>query len=235
MCPTICFGCCSMDVKVVNVQKKYRRREVLKDVTFSAGPGDCVGILGGNGSGKSTLLKTLAGVLAPDGGAFFYGETDLFRDEKRRAAAVGYVPQGTPLLRELTAMDHLRLWYAPEALRRGLSGGVLSLLGIPEFLKVPVGKMSEGMKKRLSIGCALASNPGILLLDEPSAALDLVCKAAILDYFRMFRDRGGILVIATHDPQELELCTGYRLLRDGVAEEYLYRGDLRKLSEDLKS
>jgi ABC-type multidrug transport system ATPase subunit len=75
--------------------------------------------------------------------------------------------------------------------------------------------MSEGMKKRLSIGCALASNPGILLLDEPSAALDLVCKAAILDYFRMFRDRGGILVIATHDPQELELCTGYRLLRDG--------------------
>ena len=122
----------------------------------------------------------------------------------------------------------------PEALRRALKGGVLELLGIPEFLKVPVGKMSEGMKKRLSIGCALANNPGILLLDEPSAALDLVCKAAILDYFRMFRDRGGILLIATHDPQELELCTDYRMLRNGVAEEYAYRGDLRKLSEDLK-
>ena len=223
-----------MDVKVVNVRKKYRQREVLKDVTFSAGPGDCVGILGGNGSGKSTLLKTLAGVLEPDAGAFTYQDTDLFRNEKLRSAAVGYVPQGTPLLQELTAMDHLRLWYTPEALRRGLNGGVLELLGIPAILKKPVWRMSGGMKKRLSIGCALASNPRILLLDEPSAALDLVCKADILDYFCMFRDRGGILILATHDPQELELCTRYRILRDGVAEEYSYTGNLRKLSEDLK-
>ena len=222
-------------IEVRHVQKKYRRKTVLRDVTFSAGHGECIGILGGNGSGKSTLLKTLAGVLRPDGGSFTLGGADLFRDEKRRAAAVGYVPQGTPLLRELTAMDHLRLWYRPEALRRGLSGGVLEMLGVTGFLKTPVGKMSEGMKKRLSIGCALASNPRVLLLDEPSAALDLVCKANILDYFCMYRNRGGILLIATHDPQELELCTGYRLLREGVAEPYEYRGDLRRLSEDLKS
>ena len=222
----------SIDIR--NVQKNYRRKTVLRDVTFSAGPGECIGILGGNGSGKSTLLKTLAGVLRPDGGSFTLGGADLVRDHKRRAAAVGYVPQGTPLLRELTAMDHLRLWYRPEALRRGLSGGVLEMLGVTGFLKTPVGKMSEGMKKRLSIGCALASNPRVLLLDEPSAALDLVCKANILDYFCMYRNRGGILLIATHDPQELELCTGYRLLREGVAEPYEYRGDLRRLSEDLK-
>lgn len=222
-------------IEVRHVQKKYRRKTVLRDVTVSAGPGECIGILGGNGSGKSTLLKTLAGVLRPDGGSFTLGGADLFRDHKRRAAAVGYVPQGTPLLRELTAMDHLRLWYRPEALRRGLSGGVLEMLGVTGFLKTPVGKMSEGMKKRLSIGCALASNPRVLLLDEPSAALDLVCKANILDYFCMYRNRGGILLIATHDPQELELCTGYRLLREGVAEPYEYRGDLRRLSEDLKS
>ena len=222
-------------IEVRNVQKKYRRKTVLRDVTFSAGPGECIGLLGGNGSGKSTLLKTLAGVLRPDGGSFTLGGADLFRDDKRRAAAVGYVPQGTPLLRELTAMDHLRLWYRPEALRRGLNGGVLEMLGVTGFLKTPVGKMSEGMKKRLSIGCALASNPRVLLLDEPSAALDLVCKANILDYFCMYRNRGGILLIATHDPQELELCTGYRLLRNGVTEPYEYRGDLRRLSEDLKS
>jgi ABC-type multidrug transport system ATPase subunit len=70
---------------------------------------------------------------------------------------VGYVPQGTPLLQELTARDNLRLWYEKDALQRSLEEGILHELGVKEFLGSTAGKPSGGMKKRLSIGCAMAN------------------------------------------------------------------------------
>ncbi len=85
-------------------------------------------------------------------------------------------------MEELSAWDNLRLWYSRDALKRELESGVLKMLGIDTFLKVPVRKMSMGMKKRLSIGCAVYGNPDILLLDEPTAALDIVCKESIYAY-----------------------------------------------------
>ena len=78
---------------------------------FTVESGKCVGILGGNGCGKSTLLSILAGVQQADGGSFLYeGEKDLFTFPRQRAQLVGYVPQGTPLIEELTAKDNLSLW-----------------------------------------------------------------------------------------------------------------------------
>lgn len=192
-------------------------------------------MLGGNGTGKSTLLRTLAGVLRADGGQFLWNEFDLLRDEKRREAFVGYVPQGTPLMQELSARDNLRLWYDGRALEQSLDSGVLRMLGIDRFLKTPVYKMSGGMKKRLSIGCAVAHDPRILLLDEPSTALDLVCKEQILQYLAAFRRRGGVVILSTHDVQEIGVCSSRYMLRGGVAEPYAYDGDVRRLVEDLQS
>ena len=133
-----------------------------------------MGILGANGTGKSTLLKILAGVLRPNAGRFLWQGEDLLRNPRLRASAVAYVPQGTPLIEELSARDNLRLWYEPEALARSLDDGVLRQLGLDEFLQTTASQLSGGMRKRLSIGCALARDPTILLLDEPTAALDLV-------------------------------------------------------------
>lgn len=129
-------------ITVQNIQKGYRNKPVLRGVSFTAQNGDCVGVLGGNGTGKSTLLRTLAGVLRADGGQFLWNEFDLLRDEKRREAFVGYVPQGTPLMQELSARDNLRLWYDGRALEQSLDSGVLRMLGIDRFLKTPVYKMS---------------------------------------------------------------------------------------------
>ena len=221
-------------ITIQNIRKGYRNKPVLQDVSFAAKSGDCVGVLGGNGTGKSTLLRTLAGVIRADGGQFLWNEFDLLRDEARRSAFVGYVPQGTPLLQELTAKDNLRLWYDGAALEQSLEGGVLKLLGVDRFLKTPVCKMSGGMKKRLSIGCAVAHDPRILLLDEPSAALDLVCRERILDYLEAFRKRGGIVILSSHDVQEIGVCSARYLLRGGRAEPYAYDGDVRKLVEDLQ-
>lgn len=182
-----------MEMEIKGIRKNFRKKTVLKDISLTADEGKCIGILGENGCGKSTLLSILSGILKPDGGEFVWNGKNLLTDRKLRENLVGYVPQGTPLMQELTAMDNLRLWYecAGRDLKRDLKEGVLTMLGIPEFLHVPVTKMSGGMKKRLSISCAVAHQPKILLLDEPSAALDLICKERIGNYFLEFKRQGG--------------------------------------------
>ena len=89
------------------------------------------------------------------------------------------------------------------------------------------------MKKRLSIGCAMANRPPILLLDEPTAALDLVCKQSITEYLHRYKRSGGLLLLTTHDALELELCDAWYILRNGVLEPFHYDGDLHKLIESL--
>lgn len=222
-----------MQIEIKHIAKSYGKKQVLKDISFSAEGGNCIGILGANGSGKSTLLSILAGVLERDNGAFLFDGEDLFQNRKKRSALVGYVPQGTPLIEELTAWDNLLLWYSREALKQELKQGVLKLLGVNAFLKVPVRKMSGGMKKRLSIGCAMAQKPPVLLLDEPTAALDLACKQDISDYLTKYKKAGGLLLLTTHDALELSLCDKIYIMKDGALQEYTYTGDLKHLVDCL--
>ena len=104
-------------IQIRNLSKHYGRRKILAGISLDVPAGSCIGILGENGCGKSTMLSILAGTLQRDTGEFLYGEEDLFQNRRRHARAVGYVPQGTPLLEALTALDNLRLWYKSEAKR----------------------------------------------------------------------------------------------------------------------
>ena len=222
-----------MDLKISHVKKEFKNKPVLQDITFSARKGECVGILGGNGCGKTTLLSILAGVLKADSGSFCINGKELLGQKGVCRSQVGYVPQGTPLFEELSAKDNLRLWYGKEELKKELEDGVLALLGIPEFLDVQVSKMSGGMKKRLSIGCAVAGKQPVLLLDEPTAALDLVCKQKIWDYLADYRSTGGIVLLVTHDVQEIERCSSCFLMKEGKLLPYAYDGNVRQLVEQL--
>ena len=222
-----------MQIAIQNVSKRYGRKTVLSDVCFSAESGECVGIIGVNGSGKSTLLSILAGVIRADKGSFFCDDINLFKNSKVRSKAIGFVPQGTPLIEELTAYDNLSLWYDRKTLRRELNGGTLALLGINEFLKKRVSKMSGGMKKRLSIGCAIANRPPILLLDEPMSALDIVCKQRIKEYLIAYKNAGGILILVTHDVLELELCDRCYSLKSGKLNEARFTGDTKSLVDSI--
>ena len=219
-----------MQIDIENVTKHYGKKQVLKGVSFSAGAGECIGIIGKNGSGKSTLLSTLAGVIKPSTGTFTADGENLFLNDKLRKESVAYVPQGTPLIEALSAKDNLRMWYSKDAMQESLSNGFLKVLGIDEYINVTVSKMSGGMKKRLSIGCAINSNPSILLLDEPSAALDLICREAIYDYFNAFIKKGGTLILATHEIREIEMCDKCFLLKDGVLSKYDYDGNVAALA-----
>ncbi|WP_028241885.1 heme ABC exporter ATP-binding protein CcmA [Pseudobutyrivibrio ruminis] len=216
-------------IEIKNIHKHYGKHKVLNGVDFTVEPGEIVGILGANGSGKSTLLTILAGLQNCDAGFFNIDGKDLLKDSKLRNQLVAYVPQEMPLITELTAWDNLRMWYSADSLKKELNSGVLKLLGIDQFSKVPVSQMSGGMKKRLCIGCAMNSNPKLMLLDEPTAALDLVCKEKIYSYFEQYKSKGGSMIIATHEVQEIELCDRCYIIKDGVLGNYKYDGDIPHL------
>ena len=222
-----------MQIEIKNIAKKFKKKQVLQDICLTAQGGSCIGILGANGTGKSTLLSILAGIQDCEQGAFLCDGIDLLANSKKRAELVGYVPQGTPLIEELSAKDNLLLWYDKKAMTQELENGVLKLLGIGEFLNVTVSKMSGGMKKRLSIGCAMAKKPPILLLDEPTAALDLSCKQEIASYLRHYKENGGLLLLTTHDVMELDLCDAWYIIRSGCLEPFAYDGNVQKLVESL--
>lgn len=222
-----------MKIELSGIRKAYKNKVVLEDVSLTVQEGSCVGILGGNGCGKSTLLSILAGVQKADAGTFCCDGEDLLKNAGARSSLLGYVPQTDPLIEELNAWDNLRMWHDGKTLKRELEDGVLALLEIQKFLKTPVYKMSGGMKKRLSIGCAAAAKPKVLLLDEPSAALDLICKEKIYNYFEAFRAGGGILMLATHDLQELALCDQCYILKQGTLTSYVYDGDIHRLAGSL--
>lgn len=222
-----------MQIEIKHLSKAFRQKTVLRDISLVVEPGTCVGILGANGCGKSTMLSILAGVQNADGGQFLWEDKDLLKDNRARANLVGYVPQGTPLIEELSARDNLLLWYDKPAMQAELEDGVLRLLGIGEFLRVPVSKMSGGMKKRLSIGCAMAKRPPMLLLDEPTAALDLACKQNIAQWLRQYKAGGGTLLLTTHDVMELDLCDQWYIMKDGVLTPFVFDGDVEKLVNRL--
>lgn len=209
-------------ISVQNLQSAYGRHLVLKDVNLSVERGDCVAILGANGCGKTTLLSILAGLRTPKGGKIFLEGEEVNSKAKwdKYQRTIGYVPQQSILIPELSVWDNLLLWYVDKkALRRELEDGFLHELGLQEMLSKPVNTLSGGMHKRVSIGVSLANYPTVLIMDEPSAALDLPGKKEMQEYLGKFRAMGGTILLATHDEPQLDLCNRLILLKDGKCEE----------------
>lgn len=167
-------------LELEKLQKSYRKNEVLRDVSITVKDGESVCFVGANGAGKSTLLKIIVGALKPDAGTILWNGKAV--DGTFLSEHVGYVPQENPLFEDLTVKDNLELWYANDkaSLQKDLEDGWLFYFGMHKIYKKPVKKLSGGMKKRLSICCALAGDPDVLVMDEPGAALDLMAKNEIL-------------------------------------------------------
>lgn len=214
------FRRCSM-LKATDIKLNYGNHQVLDGVSLHVTPGTCCGILGVNGCGKSTLLKILAGVLPPTGGCITYNNEDALHSPAVFLNYAGYVPQDNPLMEELSVLDNLRLWYADSRLnlQAETDNGVLHMLGLHKVLKQRVSTLSGGMKKRLSIGIALANRPAVLILDEPTAALDIPCKDEIHSYLRLYMQNGGTIIIATHEEPDLDLCDQLNILRNGTLHQ----------------
>lgn len=208
-------------LKVENIKKSYGRHEVLKGAGLICRAGQCIGIAGVNGSGKSTLLSVIAGIQKPDEGTVTAYGVDLQKNRSYISRCIGYVPQENPLIEDLSVMDNLKLWYcdSPWDLRTELESGFLKKLGINEYHKKTVKKLSGGMKKRVSIAIAVHNKPGILLLDEPGASLDLLAKKTIRDYLKWYISTGGTVIIVTHDNEELDMCDTLYVVSEGRLRE----------------
>lgn len=181
----------------------YGSEPVLESVCLTASAGECVGIAGVNGSGKSTLLSILAGMRRASGGNLICMGHDLFREKGQFAKLIGYVPQDNPLLSDLTVSDNLKLWSGSKP---DPSLQVLQKLELVPLLKKRAGKLSGGQKRRLTIACALLGDQRILIMDEPTSALDVGQKEIIHRYIKDFTAQKGVVIMATHDIIEMELC-----------------------------
>lgn len=217
-------------LEALNISSSYGRKIVLRDVTIKADKGQCAAIIGVNGSGKSTLLNILAGLRTSYRGSVFLDGRKA--NKKLFATYVGYVAQENNLIYELSVIDNLRLFYRNKReLDSELAEGFLHELGVDAMCHLKVKALSGGMKKRVSIGCAVAGKPKLLILDEPDAALDLPAKADIRRYLSLYRERGGTVLLATHDEASLDLCDRVYAINDGVCREIdrsLRQGELLK-------
>lgn len=203
-------------MEMKGIKKSYHKNSVLNGVDMILHDGECVGIVGANGVGKSTLLKIAVGALRPDSGTIYLDGTSA--TPELLGEKIGYIPQENPLFEELTVKDNLELWYKGDRdrLEKERKEGILFRFGIHDFYKKPVKKLSGGMKKRLSICCALAEDPDILVMDEPGAALDLSAKSMILDTIKEFTNVGKSVMITSHEIPELMICDRVYGMKNGM-------------------
>ena len=209
-------------LELTNIKSAYGRHQVLTDVNLTVQKGQIIGIVGANGCGKSTLLQILAGLRLPDEGNIYLDGKQVKGSAGRSLLLryTGYVPQESNLIPEISVGDNLFLWYRNKRkMKQDLENGFLNIMGIDKMYGIKAEHLSGGMKKRVSIGCALADSPVILLLDEPNAALDLPGKEQLREYFLQYQRMGGTVILATHDESDLEICDKVYVLRQGCISE----------------
>jgi len=195
---------------------------VVRDISLQVHAGELVVLIGTNGSGKSTLLKTMAGMLPP-----LHGDIAVL--ERRPGSAprrVAYLPQHPvsshtlPLrARDIVAMGryaHLGLFRRATGTDRSIVREAMQRTGAVEFENQPLRELSGGQQQRTHLAQVLARQAEVLLLDEPTAGLDLSGKRAVADVIASERARGVTVVLATHDLHDAESATAVMLLAQRV-------------------
>ena len=177
------------------ISKRYGRRWALRDVTLSFAVGELVAVIGPNGAGKTTLLSILGGETRPDTGTI-----DLSPRQ------IGWVPQQPALYGRLTVAENLRLFARLERAAdvEGAVGGMLAQTGLEARAGDRVETLSGGNRQRVNVAIGLLSSPRVLLLDEPSTALDPAQRARLWDFLGELVGRGTAIVYSTHNVQEAE-------------------------------
>ncbi len=199
---------------------------VIDEVSVAIAPGDLVGILGPNGSGKTTLLKMLSGTLTPSAGTIQFDRRPLSGWKRRDLARrIALVPQETHAPFDFTVLDIVLMGRYPHLGTFALEGPAdlsiarqaLASTGTSSFEDRPFATLSGGEKQRVVIASALAQSPELLLLDEPTASLDLGHQLDVqLLLAGLNRERGVTMVLSTHDLNlAAALCRHLILLRDG--------------------
>ncbi len=188
-------------IEITGLSKSYGPIEAVRDIDVSVAPGETVALLGPNGAGKSTTIDMLLGLLEPDAGSIsVFGSTPTAAVDR---GAVGAMLQTGALLRDLTGRELVSMMAGlyPKPLP---VEDVLELTGIAHFADQRTQKLSGGQTQRVRFAIALVSNPDLLVLDEPTAALDVEGRHAFWSTMQEFTAEGRTVVFATHYLEEAD-------------------------------
>lgn len=212
----------SNTIEATGLSVGYGIHTVVRDIDMTFTAGDLVALIGTNGSGKSTLLKTLAGMLSPIRGKV----SVLGADPGALPQRVAYLPQHPvsshtlPLrARDIVGMGRyarLGLFRRPTNLDHEAVARAMHRTGAEEFQELPLRELSGGQQQRTHLAQVLAREADVLLLDEPTAGLDMSGKSAVAEIIAKERARGTTVVVATHDLHEAEQASAVMLLAQRV-------------------
>src|SRR4051812_11886848 len=203
--------------------KRYGEREALRGVSLSAAAGELVAIIGPNGAGKTTLLSILAGIQSPSAGTI-----------SKAPSEIGWVPQQAALYGKLTVAENLRLFARLEKRPdpEEVVDRMLDQTGLRDRADDQVGVLSGGNRQRVNIAIGLLSSPEVLLLDEPSAALDPRQRERLWEFILALAAAGTAVVYSTHNVQEADRhAHNVLVLADG---ERLFSGSPRELERAVE-
>lgn len=227
---------------VGNIGKGYRRRPVVRGVSFNVQRGEAVGLLGPNGAGKTTIFYMITGLIAPD-----YGTVELdgvnvtnLPMYRRARMGIGYLPQEASIFRGLTVEENIRavleVIEKDRDRREQMLDDLLAEFSITHLRRTPSIALSGGERRRVEIARALATQPSFMLLDEPFAGIDPIAIGDIRDLVSHLKDRGIGVLITDHNVREtLELIDRAVIIHDGAVlmeglpSEIVGNEDVRRL------
>lgn len=198
--------------------KKNPPKEALRGVTFDVPRGSFFGLLGPNGAGKSTLINILSGLTVKTSGTAEICGYDIEHDLRQARSSIGVVPQELVLDVFFTVREALELhagyYGVPKAKRR--TNEIIAAMGLEDKADIPPRRLSGGMRRRLLIAKALVHAPPVLILDEPTAGVDVELRMQLWDYVRELNKQGTTVLLTTHYLEEAEqLCDTIAIINHG--------------------
>lgn len=228
-------------IELEGVHVRLGGKTVLEDVSFYAEKGEMIAVIGGSGAGKTTCLRVLTGQLRPVKGEVRVAGINVVKEKEKLKHVLGYVPQLDEfgLYYEFSALENAclfaRMYGVPEREAKRRAMEILEVLGFKdrELMEKPVGKLSGGERKRVSICVGLIHEPQVLLLDEPTTGLDAHLRVDVLNYLRNINKQYNVTMgIVSHDLEIADFCNRVVILDKGRVVLF---GDPKKFVEGLRT
>lgn len=206
-----------------HLKKRFKSREVVKDVSISVTSGEVVGLLGPNGAGKTTCFYMMVGLIAVDGGRIDLKGHEITHMPMHKRARLGlsYLPQEASIFRKLSVEDNVRAILELQGLGEDEIAGqlehLLEELGVAHLRASPAMALSGGERRRVEIARALATQPGFILLDEPFAGVDPIAVLDLQNIIGLLKARSIGVLITDHNVREtLGICDRAYIINEGA-------------------
>ena len=200
-------------VQLQNITKSFGENKVLKDITLTISKGEIFGLIGKNGAGKTTILSIIAGMSKATQGYCYIN--DGLIDKSSHSGTVGYLPDVPAFFDFMTVSEFLDFLYKKNVDYKQKRDELLKLVGLEG--KTIIKTMSRGMRQRLGMAATLVNDPDVILLDEPSSALDPMGRYELSEILLHLKKQGKTIILSTHILTDMEnICDRVGFLHDGI-------------------